>query len=261
MQIEAATLTRQGARDHNEDRFGHWAGGSHAVWLVADGAGGHGGGDVAAQVVCDTIVAGFAAQPTLDPAQLRELVLRANASVITRQHEGGRLADMRSTVVMVAFDLVAGRMVWAHSGDSRAYLFRQQAIVARTTDHSLVQQMVASGMIDDETARQHPQRSILLSALGTDVDELEITVSGPMRLAPGDEVMLCSDGIWEVLGDQRLIACVAGSGSARQWAAEVEQAVLAADKHEQDNFTGLFLRIQSDDVHESAIVATGQPGT
>ena len=258
MQIEVATLTRQGARDYNEDRFGHWAGGSHAIWLVADGAGGHGGGDVAAQVVCDTIVAGFAEQPTLEAEQLRELVLRANAGVMARQHEGGRLACMRSTVVMVAFDLMAGRMVWTHSGDSRAYLFRQQAIVARTTDHSLVQQMVASGMVDDETARQHPQRSILLSALGADVEELEVTVSDPMRIAPGDDVMLCSDGIWEVLGDQRLVACLADAGSARQWAAEVEQAVLAAGKHDQDNFTGLFLRVQNDDVHETRIIAPGQ---
>lgn len=254
MQIEVATLTRQGARDYNEDRFGQWAGGPHAVWLVADGAGGHGGGDVAAQVVCDTILSGFAEQPTLDSGALRALVLRANAGVMTRQHEGGRLSGMRSTVVMAAFDLVAGRMVWVHSGDSRAYLFRHGAIVARTTDHSLVQQLVASGMVDDETARMHPQRSILLSALGVAVDELEVTVSEPMRIAPGDDVMLCSDGIWEVLGDQRLTACLADAGSARQWSTAVEQAVLIADKHDQDNFTGLFLRIQDDETHKTRIL-------
>lgn len=254
MQIEVATLTRQGARDYNEDRFGHWAGGPHAVWLVADGAGGHGGGDVAAQVACDTILGGFAAQPTLDAAQLRALVLRANEGVMTRQHEGGRLAEMRSTVVMVAFDLIAGRMVWVHSGDSRAYLFRQGAIVARTTDHSLVQQLVASGMVDDETARLHPQRSILLSALGAAVEELEVTVSEPMRIAPGDDVMLCSDGVWEVLGDQRLTACLADAGSARQWAAGVEQAVLDAGKDDQDNFTGLFLRVQGEEAQETRIL-------
>lgn len=254
MQIEVATLTRQGARDYNEDRFGHWAGGAHAVWLVADGAGGHGGGDVAAQVACDTILSGFAAQPTLDAAQLRALVLRANEGVMTRQHEGGRLAEMRSTVVMVAFDLVAGRMVWAHSGDSRAYLFRQGSIVARTTDHSLVQQLVASGMVDDETARLHPQRSILLSALGAAVEELEVTVSEPMRIEPGDDVMLCSDGVWEVLGDQRLTACLADAGSARQWAEQVERAVLAAGKHDQDNFTGLFLRVQGEEAQETRIL-------
>lgn len=255
MQIEVATLTRQGARDYNEDRFGHWADGPHAVWLVADGAGGHGGGDVAAQVVCDTVLAGFAAQPTLDAGQLRALVLRANQQVLARQGEGGRLSSMRSTIVMVVFDLVAGHMVWVHSGDSRAYLFRGQAIVARTVDHSLVQQMVASGMVDEETARLHPQRSILLSALGAAAEDIEVTVSDAMRIEAGDDVLLCSDGIWEVLGDQRLTACLAAAGSARQWAAAVEQAVLDAAKRDQDNFTGLFLRVQGDEAEQTRIVS------
>lgn len=255
MQIEVATLTRQGARDHNEDRFGHWAGGPHAVWLVADGAGGHGGGDVAAQVVCDTVLAGFASRPTLDAGVLRALVLQANERVLARQSEGGRLASMRSTIVMVAFDLLAGHMVWVHSGDSRAYLFRGQAIVARTVDHSLVQQMVASGMVDEETARTHPQRSILLSALGAAAEDVEVTVSDPMRIEAGDDVLLCSDGIWEVLGDQGLTICLGDAGSARQWAAGVEQAVLAAAKRDQDNFTGLFLRVQGDGSEQTRIVS------
>lgn len=94
-------------------------------------------------------------------------------------------------------------MIWAHSGDSRAYLFRGHAIVARTIDHSLVQQMVDSGMLDDEQARLHPQRNILLSALGASAEELDIKVSDTMRVEPGDAVLLCSDGVWEPSATQR----------------------------------------------------------
>ena len=146
-------------------------------------------------------------------------------------------------------------MVWAHSGDSRAYLFRDRMIAARTSDHSLVQQMVASGMVDEETARLHPQRSILLSALGAAAEDIEVTVSDAMRIEAGDDVLLCSDGIWEVLGDQRLTVCLAAAGSARQWAAAVEQAVLDAAKRDQDNFTGLFLRVQGDEAEQTRIVS------
>lgn len=254
MHIEAAAATGQGARDYNEDRYGHWSAGRYALWIVADGAGGHGGGDVAAQIVCDTVVSAFSHGPSIEAQALRAMVLDANDRILARHAEGGRLAHMRSTVVMAAFDLAARRMVWVHSGDSRAYLFRRQTIAARTSDHSLVQQMVASGMVDEETARAHPQRSVLLSALGAPAEQIEITVSDPMRVQPGDDVLLCSDGIWEVLGDARLTDSLEGCGSSRQWAQQVQAAVLQAEKPAQDNFTGLFLRVQDDAAQETQIV-------
>ena len=101
------------------------------------------------------------------------------------------------TVVLAVLDLEVQALLWAHSGDSRAYLFRQGAVVARTTDHSLVQQMVAGGMLDDEGARLHPQRNMLLSALGSATEPPQVDISDRMRLEPGDALLLCSDaGRW-----------------------------------------------------------------
>lgn len=240
MQLELATLTEQGARGYNEDRIGHWSDGRFAALLVADGAGGHGGGDVAASRVRDCVLDGFAAAPSLDPTLLRSLVVHANEQVLAGQREGGRLASMRSTVVLAAFDLASGRMIWVHSGDSRAYLFRGHAIVARTADHSLVQQMVDSGMLDDEQARMHPQRNVLLSALGASPGDLEVRVSDPMRVEAGDAVLLCSDGVWEPIGDAALAASLGMTGSAAQWASVLQSEVASRAKQDQDNYSAVL---------------------
>lgn len=256
MQLEIATLTEQGARGYNEDRIGHWSDGRHAVLLVADGAGGHGGGDVAASRVRDCVLDGFAAAPSLDPQQLKSLIIQANDQVLTGQQAGGRLASMRSTVVLAAFDLASARMIWAHSGDSRAYLFRGHTIVARTIDHSLVQQMVDSGMLDDEQARLHPQRNVLLSALGASTEELEIKVSDTMRVEPGDAVLLCSDGVWEPLGDAMLAVSLDTAGSAAQWASGLRSEVASRAKPDQDNYSATVAWVTPEGEETTRIFST-----
>ena len=241
MNIEIVTLSRQGGREYNEDVQGHWHNGHFVACLVADGAGGHGGGDVAAVIARQSILAGFAAQPSLEPQALRALLEQANADIVERQGDGGKLAVMRSTVVLAAIDLETQSMAWAHSGDSRAYLFRSHAIVARTTDHSLVQQMVASGMLDEEGARLHPQRNMLLSALGSVDEPPEIAVSERMRLEPGDALLLCSDGVWEVLGDERIVETLHASRDPSHWSEQIDAQVRSHAKPGNDNYTALML--------------------
>ena len=258
MEIEIVTLSKQGGRDYNEDVHGHWHNGHFVACLVADGAGGHGGGDVAAAVARGSILGGFAALPSLDEGAMRRLLEQANLDVVARQAEGGKLASMRSTVVLAAVDLEQHALVWAHTGDSRAYLFRGGSIVARTTDHSLVQQMVASGMLDDEGARQHPQRNMLLSALGSVREPPEITVSERMRLQAGDVLLLCSDGVWEPLGDERLIDSLHVSRTPAQWADALDAQVQARAKPGHDNYTALVLWVlQEEDEEATRLMGEG----
>ncbi|WP_077000757.1 PP2C family serine/threonine-protein phosphatase [Variovorax sp. KK3] len=247
MEIEIVTLSRQGGRSYNEDVFGQWNDGHFVACLVADGAGGHGGGDVAAAIVRSSVLEGFAARPGLDAGLLRALMERANHAIVARQAEGGKLAAMRSTAVVAAIDLLGHQVAWVHSGDSRAYLFRGGALVARTIDHSLVQQMVAGGMIDEEGARLHPQRNMLLSALGSEQDMPEITVSAAIPLAVGDAMLLCSDGIWEPLGDEVLRETLQASHTPTQWVERLDAEVKARAKPGHDNYTALALWAREDD--------------
>lgn len=247
MDIEIVTLSRQGGRTYNEDVHGHWHDERYVACLVADGAGGHGGGDVAAATVRASMLGSFSGAPSLDEAVLRALVERANLDVVARQAEGGKLAGMRSTVVFAVIDLEREVLAWVHSGDSRAYLFRGGAIVARTTDHSLVQQMVAGGMLDEEGARLHPQRNMLLSALGSIEEAPDIAVSDRMRLMPGDVLLLCSDGVWEPLGDECLVDTLHASRTPSQWTELLDAQIKANAKPGHDNYTALTLWVMRDD--------------
>ena len=246
MEVEIVTLSRQGGRSYNEDAFGHWHDERYIACMVADGAGGHGGGDVAAAVARSSVLAGFAAAPGLSVAGLRQLVAQANLDVVARQAEGGTLAAMRSTLVLAAIDLQDHELAWAHTGDSRAYLFRGGALVQRTVDHSLVQQMVASGMIDEEGARLHPQRNMLLSALGSVEESLEVSVSERMTLRAGDVLLLCSDGVWEPLGDERLRDTLWASRNPSQWVEQIDAQIKTLAKPGHDNYTVVVLWVQAD---------------
>ncbi|CAA2101259.1 PP2C family protein-serine/threonine phosphatase [Variovorax paradoxus] len=254
MEIEIVTLSRQGGRNYNEDVHGHWYDERYVACLVADGAGGHGGGDVAAATARSSMLGGFSAAPGLDEPTLRRLVEQANLDVVARQAEGGKLAGMRSTVVFAAIDLESQALAWVHSGDSRAYLFRGGAIVARTTDHSLVQQMVAGGMLDEEGARLHPQRNMLLSALGSIEEAPDIAVSDRMRLLPGDVLLLCSDGVWEPLGDERLIDTLHASRTPSQWTELIDAQVKANAKPGHDNYTALTLWVIDEDADATRLM-------
>ena len=246
VEVEIATLSQQGGRAYNEDVFGLWHDRRFVACVVADGAGGHGGGDVAAATARSSVLGAFAAAPGLDAGRLRELLAQANRAVVARQAEGGRLAAMRSTVVLAAIDLRDRLFAWAHSGDSRAYMFRGGALAARTVDHSLVQQLVSGGMIDEGRARVHPLRNLLLSALGAADDALEISVSAHMPLAAGDVLLLCSDGVWEVLGDEWLGGALQASSTPAQWVARIDQEIKSRAKPGHDNYTAVVLWLHAD---------------
>jgi PPM family protein phosphatase len=241
VEIEIVTMSLQGGRTYNEDVHGHWSDGQYIACLVADGAGGHGGGDVAAGIARSTILEAFAQHPETSASNLRALVLKANDAVLAHQKDGTKLAGMRTTIVLAAIDLHRDELTWAHCGDSRAYLFRDGKVIARTTDHSLVQQMVATGMIDDEGARLHPQRNLLLSALGGDAGELEIAISEPMHILPGDVLLLCSDGVWEPVGDALFEEMLKRAPSPRTWLQQLDESVRANAKPGHDNYTALTL--------------------
>ncbi len=242
IQVEVATMTRRGGRKHNEDACGHWDGGSYLCCVVADGAGGHGGGDKASKLAVAGILGRFAVAPAASASLIHELITATNGAIIQHRADGTAQQNMYSTVVALTVDLERGAGLWGHSGDSRLYAFRGGTITARTRDHSLVQSLVDGGMLAPEEMRSHPQRSELLSALGVDEDDLQIAVtSEAWRLAPGDVFLLCTDGLWEYVEDAQLEASLSLAAGPLAWLHTLEQRVLAAAvrKPRHDNFTAL----------------------
>lgn len=178
------------------------------LFAVADGMGGHEAGDVASQcavdavarlLVDDLLAATLAGKPIPDAGpRLLAAVQAASQAVYERRRGIG--SDMGTTLVVL---LICGeRATIANVGDSRAYLLTPQAITRVTTDHSLVERMVAIGQITREEAANHPQRSVIYRTVGNepkvDADLYQVTLS------PGQAVLLCSDGLSGMVGDETL---------------------------------------------------------
>jgi serine/threonine protein phosphatase PrpC len=175
------------------------------VFVVADGMGGHSAGEIASGTIIN-IVAQKAIKELL-PAQISrsdkqdyqkwlvEAVEQANSEVFSRRKSAG--SDMGSTLVAAVLD---GNTAYvAHIGDSRAYLVNSAGIRQLTTDHSLVERLVATGQITRDEARHHPQRNVIYRTVG-DKSKVDVDVSTNV-LAVGDCLLICSDGLSGMVDD------------------------------------------------------------
>lgn len=166
--------------------------GSHLL-AVADGMGGHAGGDVASSVAIGRLMRLDSETPASDMvAALEQTVLDANQEILRRARDEPQLAGLGTTIT--ALLRTEGKFALAHIGDSRAYLLRDGETTQVTKDHTFVQRLLDEGRLTEEEAERHPQRSVLMRVLG-DVDadpELDLSLR-PAHV--GDRWMLCSDGL------------------------------------------------------------------
>ena len=240
--IEVALFSEAGGRRYNEDACGHWHSGRDLVAVLCDGAGGHGGGDLAAKLAVSHLVHAFADAPTADGAALNALLRDTNRAVIEAREPGTQSAHMHATCVCLVLDFTHHSAHWAHTGDSRLYWFRGGRLLERTRDHSMVQSLVDAGLLAPAELRHHPKRSELRSALGTEPRLLQVDDSGPPReVAAGDVFLLCTDGVWEHLDEARFGELLAQSATPQAWLAAIEAEVQRATAalHSHDNFTAL----------------------
>ncbi|MCX6503379.1 MAG: protein phosphatase 2C domain-containing protein [Microbacterium sp.] len=211
-QGSSAALSHTGkVRSNNQDSG--YAGSN--LFVVADGMGGHAGGDVASSLAISRIAdldRPFASTSEAENA-LRQSITDTATDIIDTVRIRPELAGMGTTVS--ALLMVDDYAVIAHIGDSRIYLFRDGALTQITTDHTFVQRLVDSGRITPEEARYHPRRSVLMRVLG-DMDPDPEVDTFIMPTKPGDRWLLCSDGLCGVIDDTHTgKALAAGNAPAR----------------------------------------------
>lgn len=198
--------SRKGARKVNQDRIAYTYGRDTLLLVVADGMGGHAGGEIAAQICVRLFIERFQqeAKPVLKhPVQfLQDSMQRAHAALGSYAAQFSMLETPRTTCV--ACIVQAGHAYWCHVGDSRLYLFRQGGLIGSTKDHSKVQYLVDQGIIGADEVVSHPDRNKIFSCLGGLVDPV-IDLSRRTPLRNGDVLVLCTDGLWTVF-EQREIA-------------------------------------------------------
>jgi protein phosphatase len=244
----AAGVTDTGRRRlRNEDTFVC----RPPLFAVADGMGGARAGEVAAEIAAAAFEEG-ALDVGGTPA-LVELITEANRRIWERSASDPATAGM-GAVVTVALVGAEGHVALGHVGDSRAYLLRDGEIEQLTTDHSLVAELVESGVLTPEEAENHPQRSAITRALGTEpsVEVDTFTVDG----RPGDVFLICSDGLSTMVTDAEVASLVAGAGGNLTHAAD-ELIAAANAGGGVDNVTVVLFELaegEPDAYDETAVV-------
>jgi serine/threonine protein phosphatase PrpC len=206
MKTAIAQINRLGNRFQNEDRLIVAEDGDSILLVVADGMGGHGGGDIAAQVLVDTLDQYFrrSKKPIASPrAFLRNAIEAAHANILKAGKQQQPPIEPRTTCV--ACIIQGSTVTWAHVGDSRLYLMRDNRILARTIDHSYVEELFRQGLISESDMLTHPKRSYITQCVGALNHLPDISYTERDDLQPDDVLLLCSDGLWSELIDKDLL--------------------------------------------------------
>jgi len=207
--------------------------------LVADGMGGHEGGEVASSIAASRVPEIYYGADTNPQEALLAGFEAANHDIFEVARKNGKLTGMGTTCTAVA--IVNGMAYLAHAGDSRAYLLRGGQIYCMTEDHSATMALVKQGLLTMAQAKYHEDRNVILRAMGTH-PQLEVDKwSTPFPLRPGDRMLLCSDGLYETISDDELNQ-IATSHEPQEACDELIR--LAIERSVSDNSTVVIMHLK-----------------
>lgn len=245
MHYQLATTSHLGNRKSNEDRLAVVEQSDAVLLVLADGLGGHRGGQLAAETATDTAVRSFAerTQPVTSPQiLLREIFLQCQLAIIEQGLH--HLPPLEPKCTLVACLLQQGEATWAHVGDSRLYVIRENVIVEQTQDHSMVEMLYQEGIISEEQKETHPSRHKITQCMGARARPAQPTLSDTISLAAGDTVLLCSDGFWGQLQAKDL-KCGFTAPDLSQDLEQLAHRAEASAFPRSDNITAVVLRFIS----------------
>ncbi len=269
MKFSVFQTSRRGGREKNEDRMGYCYTRGSGIFLLADGMGGHPEGEVAAQLALQAMSALYQKTAKPDIADvatfLNDAVMAAHHQILKYATEKGMIDTPRTTIVAALMQ--AGSASWVHCGDSRLYFVRDGELIARTRDHSYIEQRNGSGTNPQSTAAVN--RNILFTCLGSPTKPV-FDIIGPVPLQQGDKILLCSDGLWGSLPDVDIVYQLGTKPVAQAVPDLVELAlqkggphsdnvtVIAFEWETPDEFEETRASISTDDIHDGVFASTVQ---
>jgi protein phosphatase len=238
--LEIAGLTDSGRlREMNEDHWAHQTLPTGELVMVADGMGGHRTGEIASSLATEALLSSLKELPGLPPEALPRAMQRSNFAVYQQSARRAESRGMGTTMTAVIVD--GNAAVIGHVGDSRAYLVRDGVITQLTRDHSWVAEKVRQGLITELEAREHKWRNVITNALGSR-PQLRLDLFG-VDLRDGDLILLCSDGLSNMLPDDRLLEIINHDAAAPLQATAQKLVDEANEAGGPDNISVVLVRV------------------
>ena len=238
-QLTFAKTTNLGGRNINEDSIGIVEQERKIGFVLCDGLGGHGLGDVASQMVVDVFT-----NEIRQSDKCHDIITRTFENSQKRILEEQRIKDASSKIKTTAVIAVVDehRAYIGHIGDSRLYIFRNNEIKKRTIDHSIPQMLALSKEIKDEDIRNHPDRNMLLRVIGTEWQEPQYEMMKPIPLRKIQAMLLCSDGFWELIDEEAMCQCLKDANSVDEWLETMIKVVeINGSGRDMDNFSAIAI--------------------
>lgn len=272
--FEHASRATKGARSYQEDTALLWSrrdaslsgpmpdsNGAAVVAVLADGMGGHAGGALASRMVCESFLKAYTGHEGANRERLIDALAAANEAIARTVDANPMLAGMGSTLVGVTFG--ADGIEWVSVGDSPLLLYRRGEIALLNEDHSLapeLDRLAAAGAISEDEARRDPRRHMLRSAVtGDDIDLIDVS-RRPLKVEPGDYIILASDGLQtlEAAEIERIVAAYADDGATAVANALIRAVEALKDPH-QDNATVVAVRLIAHEARPDVEPVTAEP--
>jgi serine/threonine protein phosphatase PrpC len=207
--------------------------------VVADGLGGHNGGELASKTAAGIVLESFGGNPDLSAIALESHIASAQEAILKLQQQDSVVAQMRTTLVVLISD--SRQALWAHVGDSRLYRFQSRGLVTQTEDHSVPQSLVKAGEISPDQIRGHADRNRLLRSLGEPGPARPSVLAEPALLCDTDAFLLCTDGFWQYVYELEMLADLVASASPEEWLDRAASRLLTRAQGEYDNYSALAI--------------------
>lgn len=238
-QLTYAEITNIGGRKVNEDSIGVINTASRTGFILCDGLGGHGMGDIASQMAVEI----FFEEMSSDKKSKRVIIdtfEKAQETILKEQENRNASNKIKTTAVVAVVDEHHAHI--GHIGDSRLYIFRNNKISKRTLDHSIPQMLALSKEIKDEEIRNHPDRNMLLRVIGTEWQEAQYEMMKSIPLRKIQAMLLCSDGFWELIDEEAMCQCLKDANNVEDWLETMIKIVeINGTGRDMDNFSAIAI--------------------
>lgn len=234
--ITFSSLSSFGNREYNEDSIQYVEESDNYFFVLADGLGSHGLGDIASKTACNIFCDNYIELGLEKTCQL------AQQKILEKQDQEKKENSMKTTVAAININTKSKTYEQIHLGDSRIYHFNRLRLLSQTKDHSVCQKLANAHLIKESEIRHHRDRNKLLDVLGS-----QWSIQNPFIIKKGtfkrfEAILICSDGFWEYIDEKEMIRCLRKSTTPEEWLSNMEKIVIKnGSNHNMDNYSAFTI--------------------